>query len=268
MQVGKVLGGDFAGIVVKIPSNSRLSVGDKVFGLSDTYYRSDSGTYSEYIAVPERYVALMPEGLSFDEAAALPLVTLTAIQSIDKCNVPDRSRILIQGGSGGVGISAIQIAKSRDMMVSTTTSTRNVDFLEQIGADQVIDYTKSAFEEVCQKPVHIVLDGVGGNIETRSLSILDRNGHFVSLLAKPNPLQILKGKLRSWLRLGPRYHITLVQPSGEQVEMVANLWKSGQLKPNIHKVFSLDDVVQAHQLQEEGHVQGKLVLRIVPDTEI
>ena len=247
------------------PLGSQFSVGDKVFGLSDTFIRGEYGSYAEYLAVPEKFVARMPEGMRFDEAASLPLVSLTAMQALDVAQASPGLRILIHGGEGGVGLSAIQLAKNRRLKVSATASAETLELLMDRGADQVIDYKSTRFEDVCERPVDIVLDGVGGECESRSLQLLARTGHFISLLAKPDYFLVISGMLKSWLRLGPRYHVVSVKPSGIQTKAIADLWKEKRLKTHVQRVVPFDEVVEAHRIQESGHSHGKIVLRIAQE---
>jgi NADPH:quinone reductase-like Zn-dependent oxidoreductase len=262
LQVGKVLGGDLSGVVSHAPDGARYPIGTKVFGVTESYFKHQWGTYAEFAAVPQEHLAAVPEGLSMEEAASLPLVGLTALQALDVGNLIAGQHILVHAGSGGVGLSAIQIAKSRGLKVTTTTSAANVQFLKDLGADNVIDYKSVRFEEACERPVHLVIDCVGGDYEPRSMSLLERDGWFVSLLAKPSPAQIIFGKLRGMLRLGPHYHLMSVRPSGAQVDQLAKMWQEGKLKPILHRVFPIGEVVEAHVEQETGKCRGKIVLRV------
>lgn len=259
----KVPGGDLAGVIVEAPEGSGFKPGDRVFALAESYKNTIAwGTYSQYIVIPTQHLAKIPEGHSFQDAAAMPLVFLTAWQALDTANLHTGQHIMIHAGSGGVGTAAIQLAKARGLKVTTTASAENADFLKDLGADHVIDYKSARFEATCERPVHAVIDTIGGDYETRSLGLLDRSGSFISLLAKPEPLKILLGKLRAWFRLGPHYYIMSVQPNGQQLGEVAKLWESGTVKLIIHATFALQEAAQAHRLQETGKCRGKVVLNV------
>lgn len=247
-----ILGFDVAGVVVETGSGvKRFQKGDKVFSRPDI---TRNGAYAEYIAVDESEVVKKPENLSYREAAAVPLAALTAWQSLfDFSGMKEGSKVLIHAGSGGVGHLAIQIAKHAGAHVATTCSTRNVDWVQRLGADEVIDYTRQNFDEVLQD-YDIVFDTVGGEIQERSYSVLKKGGTLVSIVNTPD-----EEKAKSQ---GYRSGFVFVQSNGEQLGRIGNLLEQGILKPVIDEVIPLDEIHKALEKSEEGHVRGKIVIEV------
>src|SRR5262245_8290661 len=175
-----ILGGDVAGVVEKVGSKiTKFKAGDPVFAYVSL---DNSGGYAQYALVTEREAAPRPKSLTFVEAAAVPIVALTAWQAlIDTAGLNSGQTVLIHGGSGGVGSFAIQIAKARGAKVIATASTANQDLLKQLGADVTIDYTKQKFEDVA-KDVDVVLDSIGGDTLARSYGVVKKGGIIVSLV--------------------------------------------------------------------------------------
>lgn len=175
--------------------------------------------------------------------------------------------MLVHGAAGGVGSVAVQLAKARGLHVLGTCSTTNIEYMKELGCDRVIDYTKDRFEDACgDAPLVCVIDGVGGDYEPRSLGLLKRSGTYVSLRAGPSNAAILastlKGKLLGMLRLGPHYYSSGVSPNGRQLAEVAEVWKQGKLKVNVHTVLPLARAAEAQDLVATQHVRGKVVLRV------
>src|SRR5690349_19267413 len=185
-------GYDIAGTVEKIGSNvTKLKVGDAVYG-----YPTFGGGWADYVTVKEWEVAAKPKSLNFVEAAAVPMGALTAWQSlVNVANLQPGQTILIHGGSGGVGIFAVQIAKARGARVIATASTPNQDLLKQLGADVAVDYTKTKFEDVA-KDIDAVLDPVGKETLARSYRVVKKGGIVISLVARPDPAELEKRGLR------------------------------------------------------------------------
>ncbi|PYJ17761.1 MAG: NADPH:quinone reductase, partial [Verrucomicrobia bacterium] len=165
-----ILGGDVAGVVEKIGSKvTKFKAGDPVYAYVSL---DNSGGYAQYALVKEGEAALKPKSLTYVEAAAVPIVALTAWQAlIDSAKLSAGQTVLIHGGSGGVGSFAIQIAKARGAKVIATASTANQDLLKELGADVAIDYTKQKFEDVA-KDIDVVLDSVGKDTLARSYGVI------------------------------------------------------------------------------------------------
>src|SRR5215831_4482346 len=183
-------GYDVAGVVEKTGAKvTKFKAGDPVYA-----YRNlkDGGGYAEYAVVTETEVAPKPKSISFVEAAAVPVVALTAWQAlIDTAKLTAGQTVLIHGGSGGVGTFAVQIAKARGAKVIATASAANQDLLKQLGVDQPIDYTTTKFEDVV-KDVDIVLNGVRGDSLARSYGVVKKGGIIVSITGPPDPAELEK----------------------------------------------------------------------------
>jgi NADPH:quinone reductase-like Zn-dependent oxidoreductase len=201
-----ILGWDLAGEIVALGENvSGWKVGDQVFSRPDI---ARDGTYAEFIAVRASEIAHKPIKTNWQEAAAVPLTGLTAWQSlIQFANLKAGERVLIHAGAGGVGIFAIQLAKSLGAYVYTTTSTRNVDFLQQLGADKVIDYTQQDFSEL--RDLDVVFDTLGGDAQAKSWQTLKRGGRLVSIAGTPD------AKIAEEHGVTPLF--CFVQPNAEQL---------------------------------------------------
>ena len=162
-----------------------FKVGDEVFSRVDTFR---FGTFAEYIAVDEKYLAAKPANVSHQQAAAVPLVALTTWQAlVTTAQLQVGQKVLIHAGAGGIGSIAIQIAKALGAYVITTTSTKNVDFVTSLGADQVIDYTQQSFDQVC-KDVDVVFETLGGDNQTKSFQVLRPGGILVSIGDSVSPM--------------------------------------------------------------------------------
>ncbi|HLZ56257.1 MAG TPA: NADP-dependent oxidoreductase [Ktedonosporobacter sp.] len=253
-----ILGWDISGEVVALGEGvAQFAIGDAVYGMPR--FPGEAKAYSEYLTAPVADIALKPKRLTYEQAAGVPLAALTAWQALfETANLQAGQTIFISGGAGGVGHFAIQLAKWKKAKVITTTSTRNVEFVRDLGADVVIDYTQLAFEEVV-KDVDVVLDTVGGDVLRHSFQIIKHSGWVVSLPGH-------KGVKAIGEQLAPqhsaKFALILVHTSGEQMAEMTALFDAGQLSVQIDTVFPLKDVALAHKLGEGGHVRGKLVLSI------
>ncbi len=247
------LGWDVSGTVEKTGSKvSRLSVGDEVYALADI---SRNGAYAEYVAVKADTVALKPESLDHVHAASVPLAALTAWQCIfGAADLSEGQKILIHAAAGGVGSFAVQLAKWKGAYVLGTASARNMDFLLGLGADEVIDYTVTPFEDVAVD-VDIVLDAMGGEVQERSWKTLRSGGILVSILGPPDENKAVQ--------FGVRSAGVFVQPDAEQLTEIAELIDKGHVKPVVTEILPLADVAKAHEMSETEHVRGKIVLEMV-----
>ena len=246
-------GYDIAGVVEKTGGSvTKLKVGEAVYG-----YPTFGGGWAEYVTVKEGEVAAKPKSLNFVEAAAVPMGALTAWQAlVDVAKLQPGQTVLIHGGSGGVGSFAIQIAKARGARVIATASTANQDLLKQLGADVAVDYTKAKFEEVA-KDVDIVLDPVGGETLERSYGVVKKGGIVMSLVARPDPVELKKHEIRG---AGISVH-----PDTEDLTEIAQLIDAGKIKPTVTQVRPLSEAIAAQQQAATHHTRGKVVLRIADD---
>src|SRR5437773_9455995 len=246
-------GYDIAGIVEKTGAKvTNLKAGDAVYG-----YPTFGGGWAEYIAVKQWEVAAKPKTLNFAEAAAVPMGALTAWQAlVDTAQLQPGQTILIHGGSGGVGSFAVQIAKARGARVIATASTANQDLLKQLGADEPIDYTKTRFEEIA-KDVDAVLDPVGKETLARSYDVVKKGGIVMSLVARPDPVELEKRGIRG--------AAISVHPDAEALAEISRLIDAGKIKPIVTEVLPLSQAVAAQRQAATHHTRGKIVLRIADE---
>lgn len=248
-----IMGWDVSGVVDQAGSSvTNLKVGDAVYARADV---ARNGAYGEYVVVHASDVALKPQSLDYIQAGGTPHAALSAWQSlIETAGLSAGQTVLIHGASGGVGSFAVQLAKLRDAHVIGTASERNLDFLRQLGADEVIDYNTTRFEDVVSD-VDVVLDLVGGETQQRSWGVLKRGGVLVSLVQPPSHEEAAKH--------GVKAHMMAIQPHGPQLAEIARAIDAGQIHPVVSTVLPLSEAQQAHKLIETRHTRGKIVLQIV-----
>lgn len=249
-----ILGWDAAGVIVETGSNvTKFQVGDRVMTRPLT---TRQGTYAEFVPVEERLLAKMPEAMSFEEGAAIPLTGLTAWEGLVEIgNVKEGDKVLIHAGAGGVGTFAIQVAKSFGAYVATTASAKNAELLKSLGADQVIDYKTEDFSEILED-FDLVLDTMGGDIRAKSLGILKNGGKLVSTVQPPE-----EGEEEKY---GVKIGYFFLEPDGQKLQKLAELYDKGKLKAVIGETFDFTEqgLRDAHKLSETHHAQGKLVIKI------
>src|SRR6266516_2678038 len=229
-----------------------MKAGDAIYG-----YPTFGGGWAEYVIVIEGEIAAKPASLNFTEAAAVPMGALTAWQAlVDTAQVQPGQPILTHGGTGGVSSFAVQIAKARGARVIATASTANQDLLKQLGADVAIDYTKTRFEEIA-KDVDAVLDPVGKETLARSYDVVKKGGIAMSLVARPDPVELQKRGIRG--------AAISVHPDAEDLAEIAHLIDAGKIKPVVTQVLPLSEAIEAQQQAATHHTRGKLVLRIADE---
>ena len=247
-----VPGYDIAGIVEETGAKiDKYKTGDAVYAYIGL---NKGGGYAEYAVATDKEVSPKPESLSFEEAAAVPLVAETAWQALfDVAKLSAGQTVLIHGGSGGVGTFAIQIAKARGAKVIATASTANQDLLKQLGADVAIDYTKQKFEDIA-KDVDVVLDTVGEDTLARSYGVVKKGGFIVSLVARPDPAELEKHGIRG----APMS----VAPNSDELAEITKLIDAKKVKVIVSQTFPLSDAVKAQEQAATGHTRGKIVLKV------
>jgi len=272
-----VLGHDLAGTVEAVGHDvAGFHVGDVVYARPRDLR---IGAFAEYLAVDAGDVAVKPAALSLTEAAAVPLVALASWQALhDVAQVQQGQRVLIHGGAGGLGSTAIQIAKYLGAEVFTTARASDEARLRDWGADHVLDYTTTDFSTVLAD-LDVVLDSRGGDTLTKSLSVLRPGGIAISVVGPPDPAfahQIGKPWLKPILwfasrkvraaakRRNVRYAFLFMQASGEQLALLARLYDAGNLRPVIDRVFPFDQTLEAIAYVEQGNAKGKVVLQHLP----
>jgi len=252
-------GSAVAGIVEEVgPGVTTWKIGQAVFG------RSTNGAYAEYTTTavappalgPETFslLALKPETLSFDEAATISggaTIAWTALFGDGALQAGQR--VLIHGAAGGVGSFAVQFARWKGAQVIGTTSKANMDFVRSLGAETVLDYTSTPFEQVVHD-VDLVLDTIGGETLRRSLEVVKRGGTLVSLLEQP-ALELAQER-------GIRAMKNATVPTSELLQTIAQLIDEGHARPTIQRAFALQEVPQAHELSQTGHGRGRIILHI------
>ncbi|MBC8507157.1 MAG: zinc-dependent alcohol dehydrogenase family protein [Chloroflexi bacterium] len=274
-----ILGCDGAGIVEAIGEGvTKFKIGDKVFFFNGGMGGDDQGNYAELTVIHQDYLATKPKSLSMVEAASLPLVWLTAWEALfDRYSLQSGETILVQGGAGGVGYIAIQIAKHAGATVLTTiSSSEKAEFARSIGADYCINYKGENFvDKVLEltngKGVDVIFDVVGGQVFADSFPATKIYGHLVTLDAiNFSKDEVGVAKLRNLtlsyeLMLTPMHfkmHDARVRQTG-MLDTAARMIDDGHVKVFVNNVFALDEIDQAHQIVESGHSIGKTVIKII-----
>lgn len=272
-----ILGNDMAGTVVSVGAGvHHFNPGDEVYARPDD---DRIGTFAEFIAVNAASVALKPGNLTMVEAASLPLVALTAWQAlVETAQLKAGQKVFIQAGSGGVGTVAIQLAKHLGAFVATTTSTANVAWVKDLGADVVIDYKQQDFATEL-RDYDVVLNSLGKDELTRSLQILRPGGHLISISGPPTPafasarglawplkqvMRLLSHGIRSKAKQkGVTYTFVFMRASGRQLGEITLLVESGAIRPVIDRVFPFQDTRGALAHVESGRAKGKVVVEML-----
>ena len=256
-----VLGNDFSGVVVKAPYETfPLQPGDAVYGMGRT--PRTPGTYAEYVPVSSMSVAKKPANLSFTEAAGVPLAALTAWGMVHTvAQVQPGARVLVHAASGGVGHFAVQFARIAGADVIATGSARNADFLREIGASEVIDYTTQRFDEVlADHKVDVVIDLIGNvhdETGSRSLGVIADGGILVNAPTGSWPTMAADADAA-----GVRASTFKVPADARTLEKITALIEAGEVRVNIDEIFDLEEGAAAHRALEGGHTRGKIVLRV------
>lgn len=249
-----VLGWDVSGVVEQVGLGVTLfEPGDEVFGMLP--YPHGAGSHAECVVGPARAFVRKPADVDHVQAAALPLVSLTAWQSlVDTAGVGAGDRVLVHAAAGGVGHVAVQIAKARGAHVVGTASGPKHEFVRGLGADEVIDYRETDFAAVATG-MDVVLDTIGGDYQLRSVGTLRPGGMLVSTVPRP-----ADGLFELATRHGVRARLILVEADHEGMRQIAALVESGQLRAAIAATFPLAEAARAHALGETNRTTGKIVL--------
>ncbi|MEU4165384.1 NADP-dependent oxidoreductase [Streptomyces sp. NPDC026665] len=249
-----VLGWDVSGVVEATGIGvAAFQPGDEVFGMLP--YPFGHGSHAEYVTGPARAFTHKPSAIDHTQAAALPLVSLTAWQALtERADVRPGQRVLIHAAAGGVGHVAVQIAKSLGAYVIGTASAGKHDFLRSIGVDEPVDYTSVDFAETV-RDVDVVLDTIGGETGQRSLRVLRPGGIVVSILPVGSDAFYEEAE-----RLGVRAVRMLVDADRTGMKAVADLVEKGALRATVAETFPLAEAAKAHALGDTGRTSGKLVL--------
>ncbi len=253
------LGVDFAGTVEAVGSNvTRFNPGDAVFG-------GRTGAFGEFVIVGEdRALVLKPSDVSFEQAAAIPIAALTALQALrDRGQIQPGQKVLINGASGGVGTFAVQIAKTFGAEVTGVCSTRNVEMVRSIGADHVFDYTKEDYTESGQH-YDLIIDMVGNHSLSANRQVLNPEGKFVIIGgAKGNWFAPLMSPIKAAIMspfVDQEIGFMIARMDNEDLTILGELMQSGQVTSVIDKRYRLSEVADAIRYSEEGHARGKIII--------
>lgn len=247
-------GRDFAGVIDAVGEGVnegavRWKKGDAVIGVTTT------GAYSDYAIASAKAIAAKPTNMSFEEAAGIPIVGESAWRSLVTVgNVQKGQRVLIHGGAGGVGSSAVQVGKALGAYVIATASARNHEFLRSLGADEIIDYTTTRFEDKVRN-VDLVLNTANMETNLRSVGVVKRGGVLVSIVGPPPADACEKAGIRC---------AVIGRVNGELLSNLVELANAGKYRITIDRLMPLSDAAKAWEISREGHVRGKIVLQVSP----
>jgi NADPH:quinone reductase-like Zn-dependent oxidoreductase len=284
IDIGIVLGNLQAMLPIALPSTLAYDVsgvvvekGDKVdqFEIGDLVYarvpQEQMGTIAEFTAVNIIAVSKKPGNISFEEAAGLPLAGLTALQSLEYAGIKENDKVLIHAGSGGVGSFAIQYAKAKGAFVYTTTSTNNVNWVKELGADRVIDYKTEDYKAIV-KDADIVFDTLGKEYSAAAFRVVKQGGKVISV-AGPLDEDIAKAfgipdyKLpeeiaKASAEKEAEYKFIFMHPNGSQLDEIKTLVEDEKIKPIVDKIYPFSESIEAFNHLASGRAKGKIVIKI------
>lgn len=248
-----VLGSDFAGIVKEIKGASEFTVGDEVYG-NGSILNGGSGSLAEMVTANSGNAALKPKSLDFVESAALPLAAASALQAIEEhINIQKGQKILIQGGAGGIGSLAIQIAKADGAYTAVTASKASLDFVKSLGADLVIDRDEDFVGKVSEYDA--VFDTTGNaEVVNKSMEVLKKGGILVAMTGGVDEDRAKE--------LGIQAISQNTKTSSNKLKRIAELIDQGKIKAEVDKVFDFDQVKEGFDYLENDHPKGKVVIKI------
>ncbi len=248
------LGMDFSGEIIEVGEGVKdFKIGDEVFG-QNNYLNGESGTFAEFMTASPKIFSHKPTKLSHIEAGGLAMVGVSAWQAlVDTMHLSKNHKILIHGGSGGIGSCAIQIAKYLGAYVATTVSGANQEFVKNLGADLTINYKTQDFTNLIHD-YDFVLDTLGGEVYLKSFEVLKKGGLIISMLENPRQELMKKYEVQAL--------IEYTEPTAKRLLALAILADKGALQVPISKVFSLDQAKEALEYSEHGHPVGRVIVRV------
>ena len=269
------IGNELAGVIEKTGEKvTEFKEGDRVFSRLPT---NKIGAFAEYVAINKKDLTKIPEYLSFNEAAAIPLTALTAYQALDILQVKSGETLFISGGSGGFGAMAVPLAKTRGIKVITNGSLENKERVLALGAELFLDYKTEDYAQLLHD-VDGVIDTIGGKETEKQFSILKQGGKLVSLKGMPNGRFAKKMGLPLWKqwifgfagrsfdnmakKRNQEYHFIFVQSSGEQLSEIAKVLEENQIRPSIDSIYSFEDIAKALVKVDKGSSRGKTIVEI------
>jgi NADPH:quinone reductase-like Zn-dependent oxidoreductase len=250
-----ILGIDVAGTIEAVGKNvHRFKVGDHVFG-------SCFGSHAEYVCPRQNVLSFMPKNATFEEAAAVPCAAQTALQALrDVAQIKQGQRVLIYGASGGIGHFAVQLARYFEAEVTAVCSTSNLQWVKDLGAHYVLDYTEEDFADNGKK-YDVILDAVGKRTFFSCLRSLTERGVYITehaIYPKYHPIQLMISSLIG--RKKAKVH--LAKPNDMDLDFLRGLMEEEKVKPVIEKCYPLDQIVEAHRHVESGRTKGKIVIKM------
>lgn len=257
----KILGADFAGVVEAVGQDVRqFKPGDEIYGYMPHTLRR--GTLAEYVCASEKLVGLKPANLTFEQAAAVPLAAVTALQGLRKGNIQPGQKVLIYGASGGVGTFAVQIAKALGAEVTAVCSARNLELMRSLGADHVIDYKVEDFTQTGWR-YDLILSVNGYRPLTDFLSVLKPDGNHI----------VAAGSMRQLIQAGTRkkqvennsnrkIHVLSLEQNQQDLVFLKELLEKGKVVPTIDAIYPLKKAADAFRYCEKEHARGKVVITV------
>ncbi|MFT6746109.1 MAG: NADPH:quinone reductase-like Zn-dependent oxidoreductase [Glaciecola sp.] len=260
---------DLSGIVVEKGAEvSQFEIGDLVYARVP---QEQMGTIAEFAAVNIIAVSKKPGNISFEEAAGLPLAGLTALQSLEYAGIKENDKVLIHAGSGGVGSFAIQYAKAKGAYVYTTTSTNNVGWVKELGADRVIDYKTEDYKTIV-KDADIVFDTLGQHYSAEAFEVVKQGGKVISVVGPLDegiakafgipdyklPKEIAKASTEK----EAEYKFIFMHPNGSQLDEIKSLVEDEKIKPIVDKIYPFSESIEAFNHLASGRAKGKIVIKI------
>lgn len=262
-----ILGRDVAGTVEAVGHRvTDIKPGDLVYTCTQAIV---GGAYAEYVTTYQKAVALMPNNLTFAQAAAVPLAALTAYQGLQDARIHQGKSVLIIGASGGVGTFAVQMAKHSNTKVTAVCSGRNESLVKELGADKVIDYTKEDFHQ-CGEKFDIVFDALGYESAESCEGLIVPNGYFVTTMpnrhsaidALTTSFPVMKDLPFSTSKNGVTTVWIWIKPSGRDLNRITSMIEGGTVRPVIDKIYPMAALAEAFAYNQEGRTRGKIVIAI------
>jgi len=253
----RIVGSDISGVVEEIGKEvTKFQPGDEVYTFLNPL---TGGACAEYCAVPESAAAIKPQNITHTEAATVPIAGLTALQALgDLGEIQAGKKVLINGASGGVGIFAVQIAKAMDAVVTGVCSAKNRDFVNNLGANFVLDYAEVDFTKQTEK-YDIILDAVATKTFPECENVLETEGVYISTLPSFDNLAPM---FISWFMSGKKAKLIVANANNRDLGILRELIESGKVEPIVDRTYSLAEVAAAHAYSETGRAVGKIAIGI------
>jgi NADPH:quinone reductase-like Zn-dependent oxidoreductase len=253
LQFPATLGTDFSGVIKELGENAStgFNIGDEVYGQGSPL-SGGSGTFAEFVLTNINGIAHKPKTLNHIEASGLPLVGVSAWQAlVENIGLSKNKKILIHGGAGGIGSIAIRLAKHLGAYVATTVKSDDKEYVQQLGADEILDYTTQSFKDILQD-YDAVLDTVGGETYRKSFNVLKNNGTIVSMLEQPDS-NLMK-------QFGVKAIFQFTETTTDRLTKLAQWVDQNNIKVNVEKTFPLSETAKALDYQRDVNPRGKIVV--------